>query len=149
MSGRVTMLLTVLFLIVALGWGLHKLFMDVAIQFPPPLTIANGGTGCPHGTQLYGDLGRPGNIWSCELAEFVPDLPARIYTDSELVISDEPTSPQLITYSGAGALSVNTPSAVNCLYWNGTRVTFVLLANGRQIRVKCSNPDAVTAHGRQ
>lgn len=61
-----------------------------------------------------------------ELTELVPDLPARMYTGSELVIRDASTSPQAIVYRGDGELGVNAPAGVNCLYWNGTRVTFIV-----------------------
>ena len=32
-----------------------------------------------------------------------------------------------IMYSGSGALSINTPARVHCLYWDGNRVTSVVL----------------------
>lgn len=79
----------------------------------------------------------PQSFGSLDPLSFTPDLPARMYTASELVISDAPTSMGDIVYDGSSALSVNTPPRVNCLYWEGNLVVFVVLVNGRRVRVPC------------
>ena len=153
--------LTFLALSPVAGWWLGK---SAARLMTPPsgsLSVADGEADCPDGTRLHGDVNKP-IVWACELAEFVPDLPERMHPglvintpssgalfdhgkssqdDYFLTVNNASAQKDLIVYSGSEALIVNEPSAVNCLYWRGSRVKFLTLDDGKRERVKCSKPD--------
>lgn len=71
------------------------------------------------------------------LSEFVPDPPARMYTGSELVITAESAPVVEAFQPAAGPLRINSGPWVNCLHWDDSRIAFVVLANGRRVRVPC------------
>lgn len=124
------LMLVIVGVALALAWA-----MQHDLDAPGNAEIVSRWSSCPAGAYLRGD-------GSCMITEFVPDLPARmwppaVFTGTTTGLIRAPAATQLISYSGAEVLSVNTPSRVNCLYWEGDRVAFIVLANGRRVRVPC------------
>ena len=123
---HVALLLVLVSVFGGLIWAIHHDLgepNDVVVELAP----------CPVGTYLRGD-------GQCkvpfELTEFVPDLPERMYTAYELVISNA-TAVVEAFQPAIGPLRINSGPWVNCLHWDGNRIAFVVLANGRRVRVPC------------
>lgn len=78
---------------------------------------------------------------ACEVTEFVPDLPKRMFfrdpSLDTIIISDETASPALLTYTPTGDVHINRDDGLKCLYYDGHPVAFLVYKNGSRVRVPC------------